>query len=509
MGNLADLFYRAAGRNAGKEAVWCDGESLTYGELAAMAGGYTKFLFENGVRHGDHVGVALANGIPYVALMLAAADLGCALVPVNPTLPAGAVRESFRAADVRHVVARRHFLGQMQGAGVGVPGAMFCMDGDFPGAVACPRGGVLMAAGRPDCPRAAGDELYVITLTSGSTGCPKPIALTQANKLDRAMAHVRMYGITESDRVLAATPLFHSLAERLVLIPLLIGATSVLLARYTPQLFLGCVREQRVTFSIAVSAQLRQVAGLLRPGDHGMDGGAGSLRCVVSSSALLDAGTKEVLLRGLGCDFHEMYGTSETSTVTDIDIRRRADKLGSVGRPIAGADVRILGPDGAEAAPGEVGEIACKTGLLCSGYYGRPDAFSDALCDGYFRTGDLGRLDGDGFLYFAGRKKELIITGGINVYPSDVEDCVSRMEGVEECAAFPLPDDRLGEVVAVAIRAKEGVAVSRRAVQTWCARNLADFQQPHEIFFVDALPKNDMGKIVRAGLPEYVTRHGG
>ena len=169
-----------------------------------------------------------------------------------------------------------------------------------------------------------------------------------------------------------------------------------------------------------------------------------------------------------------------------------------------GADVKILRDNGEEATCGEIGEITCKTDLLCNGYYKMEETFRNSFVKGYFKTGDMGYLDEDGYLYFSGRKKELIITGGINVYPVDIERCVMELPEVSECAAFAYPDERLGEVVALAIVIKEESNLNRRTVQVYCAKNLADYQQPHKLFFVDELPKNTMGKLVKSKLMEHV-----
>ncbi len=233
-----------------------------------------------------------------------------------------------------------------------------------------------------------------------------------------------------------------------------------------------------------------------------------SLRCVVSSSSLLENHIKNELIDKLNCDFHEMYGTSETSTVTSINFRETMGKKHSVGRPLPEAEVKIIKEDHSIADPGEIGEITCKTTLMCNGYYNQPEIFQDALQDGYFKTGDLGYLDEAGYLYFAGRKKELIITGGINVYPQDIEECMKKLPEVKECAAFAYPDNRLGEVVALAIVPKPDTQLSKRKIQIHCAKNLADYQQPHMIVFLDQLPKNSLGKLEKYNLPEYVTKHG-
>ena len=503
MEKITDIFFANADKYASKRAIWCDGKAATYKELARFVNRYSNFLLKSGVSYGDHIGIPMNNSIESVALIMAAANIGAALVPINPTLPFSAIKTAFSFGDVRHLIARKSFFQQCKKSGdMPVAGVRICLDGEFSGTIPFSE-----VAKEPDTREEVditGRETLILTMTSGSTGAPKPIELTQENKFTRAMAHISLYGIKEDDRILAATPLYHSLAERLVILPLLIGATSVLLPRFTPQIWLNCVEEQQVTFTIAVSAQLSQIAQLL---SSPFAPETSSLRCVVSSSALLEPHVRNELIEKLRCDFHEMYGTSETSTATNINFKESLTKKKSVGKPLPEAEIRILREDGGAAPAGEIGEIAVRTTLMCNSYYGMPGAMAALVADGFFRTGDIGYLDEDGYLYFSGRKKEIIITGGINVYPQDVETCVSELPEVSECAAFSYPDERLGEVVALAVVVKDGLKLNKRKVQVQCARNLADFQQPHEIFFMPELPKNAMGKLVKPKLLEAVRRY--
>ena len=501
MESIMQIFFHQADKCPDKLAIWCDGEEMTYRQLASFVGRYANYLLSRGVRYGDIIGIPMNNSIESVALIFAAAGIGAGLAPINPTIPIDAIDAAFRTGNVGHLIARKAFYKQIQGKDLPyLNGCRLCLDGRADGADSFDevlKQSHCFLAGQ----RITGQETLILTMTSGSTGAPKPIELTQENKLKRAEAHVKLYGITADDRILAATPLYHSLAERLVILPLLMGGTSILLPRFTPRLWLNCVKEQQVTFTIAVSAQLSQIAQLL---SSPFVPEISSLRSVVSSSALLEPHVRSELMEKLRCDFHEMYGTSECSTVTDINFREAANKQRSVGKPLPEAEIRILKEDAGEAAAGEVGEIAVKTSLQCAGYYGMPEKMAEQMVGGFFKTGDLGYVDADGYLYFAGRKKELIITGGVNVYPQDVEGVISALPEVAECAAFAFADERLGEVVAIAIVCREGSELKKRTVQAYCAKNLADFQQPHKIFFLSELPKNAMGKPAKLKLPEIV-----
>ncbi|WP_066055921.1 class I adenylate-forming enzyme family protein [Robertmurraya korlensis] len=495
MYKLADIFYKAAEIQPDKTAIWCDNNSITYRELVDLVSQYSNFLLSNNIVYRDHIGIPMTNSIHSVALILAAANLGVGLVPINPTLPIDAIKAAFYSANIKHLIARQAFFENCdKNGGLEILGEKICIDGKLEGTQSLLEADK-MSKERPIVEHVTGDEILIITMTSGSTGAPKPISLSQKNKYERAMAHIDLYKITQDDNVLAATPLYHSLAERLVLIPLLLGGTSVLLPRFTPNIWINCVKEQSVTFTIAVSAQLNQIAAV---NDNSLNGT--SLRCLVSSSSLLESHVKNQLIEKLHCDFHEMYGTSEVSTVTSINLSESIHKKQSVGKPIPGADVVIFKDNGEVATAGEIGEIGCKTRLLCEGYYKMDEVFEKSIQNNYFKTGDVGYLDEDGYLYFSGRKKEIIITGGINVYPQDIEKCVFELPEVRECAAFSYPDEKLGEIVALAIVINEGSEINQRKVQRHCAKNLADFQQPHKIIFLNELPKNSMGKLVRAQL---------
>ena len=496
---LSEKLYRNCELHPSKEAIVCDGVSLSYLEFTNKVSQIANLLYKEGVNHGDHIMVPMNNSIDSVALIFAAMELGACLVPLNPTLPFSAFVSAIDSSDIKHIIARKSFYKDAEKYGnIKVKGKKFCLDSDYEGTISFAEH-EYMPTTRVDVNYDIDEnDSLILTLTSGSTGNPKPIDISQKNKFDRAMAHIRVYGLTSDERILAATPLYHSLAERLVILPLILGGTSILLPRFTAKLWLQCVDELKPTFTIAVSVQLAQILDLLKQPDAPK---IDSFKSIVSSSALLEEKVKLELISLLNCEFHEMYGTSETSTITDICFSKHPDKNKSVGVPFDEADVKILVEDHNDISvskkPYVVGEIICKTSLLCKGYYKQKKMLQASLYKNYFKTGDLGYLDEDGYLYFSGRKKELIITGAVNVYPHDIDMVVSEMPDIEECAAFSYPDDRLGEVVALAVVYKEDKEADINAIRFYCARHLADFQQPQKIFIVDHLPKNTMGKLQR------------
>ncbi len=485
MEKMINYFYKNVDKIPDKIAVICEGEKYSYKNIEILVNKFSNILIQNGVKYCDNIGVLLPNNVEFIALIFASANLGISITPVSPTLPQSAIQQLFKSADVKHVIGSDATLSDFNKTSY-----KFVLSIDLPEFQNA-------LSNRVFANEVTGNEALIFTMTSGSTGEPKPIVLSQKNKVDRAMAAIELYDVTNNDIILAATPLYHSLAERLVIMPLLIGATSVLMPRFSPSMWLNIVKEAKVTFTIAVSSQLRQIAEVLTsPYLPEIN----SLRCIVSSSALLENHSKRELVNKLKCDFHECYGTSEIAIATNLNIVEADEKMKSVGRAIPNTDVKILKEDNTFADVDEIGEIICKTPMLFMGYYKLPEKTKNSMFGEYFKTGDLGKLDKDGYLYFIDRQKDLIISGGINIYPKDIEEVALKFDKIKECAAFPYPDENLGEVVAVGIVVKEDFDL--RQFKFFCAENLADFQMPRKYFILDELPKNKMGKLTKHKLVE-------
>jgi len=501
MSRFTNYFFNNALKYPNKLAIFCDGDSKTYKELSDMIIKVSNMLIYFGFKNGDKIGVPMNNSIESVVLFFSAAEIGVSIAPFNPSLSDESLKIAFENVNVNGIIARKSFLLKHKLENV----LSICLDDDSLENTLSFNDWIKFSNVRPDV-NVSDENTLILSLTSGSTGNPKPIDLSQKNKIDRAFSHVKLYSLNSDDIILAATPLYHSLAERLVIMPLLIGATSIVLPRFTPTLWLKCISEQKITFTIAVSAQLSQISQIISsPFSPSVE----SLRCIVSSSSLLESHVKKVIIDKFNCEFHEIYGTSETSTITNINFKDTFNKFNSVGKPIDGSEIMIVDDNFNKLPIGQVGEIICKSELSFKGYFGMPKMTKDSFLNDYFKTGDMGWIDDEGYLYFVNRKKDIIITGGINVYPSDIESIINNIMGVEESVAFSYPDERLGEVVALAIVLEKNSDLTIKSVKLTCAQKLADFQQPHKIFFLNELPKNSMGKILKSGLYELTRKLGG
>lgn len=495
---IIQAFIQNVERQPDKAALIVEDKIVSYRELSRQVADFSMQLNHGGVSPGDHVGVLLPNGLAFVVVMLAAARMGLVLVPHNMSLSQAAIRRAFEKADVQHLVIWHALTDELTPVIEHLNrthGCVIVAGPDFNDGMSYDNKALRQHPfERPEIILNR-DLPYILTMTSGSTGDPKPIVLSQLTKYRRALAAADLYGIGSEDIVLAATPLYHSLAERLVLMPLLLGGTSVILTGFSAVKWLQAVMTCRVSFTIAVSSQLKQIIRELKSENYSLS----SLRCLVSSSERLDTELKRELCNYLDCEFHECYGTSEIAIATNLTSSEH-DKLASVGKPIPGVQIAIIGEQGEWLGVGQKGEIICKTPMLFSGYYRQETNTSAAMHNGYFRTGDLGELDSDGYLYFLGRKKDIIISGGINIYPRDIEELLLTHPDVAECAVIPLADEALGEAVAAVIVPVSEDGQCLKSLQRLCARELADYQQPRQYYFVKELPKNTMGKIAKQEL---------
>ena len=336
-------------------------------------------------------------------------------------------------------------------------------------------------------PRIEGSDEYsqfLITLSSGSTGNPKPIILSEKNKLDRSDQAIFLYEACSDDVILCASPFFHTLGQRLTFLPLLVGATLVQLPRFSAKTWCDAVHYHRVTFTIPVSSHLHELVDPLLATPHRFS----SLRCLVSSSATIDNVVKKQLFETLSCNFHEMYGTSEVATATNLKREQSVSKPESVGIPCPNVLVKVVDENLTPCKQMEVGQIIVKSPLASSGYYNLPHITEESFVEDFFLTGDLGYLDEEGYLFFVDRKKDVIITGGMNIYPSDIESVISEHTQIKECAIVGIHDPYLGEVPVAIVKCLGDTRSVEREIRSTLQKKLAPSQRPLKYFFRKHLP---------------------
>jgi len=486
-----------------KTAVIFDDVPISYREFAEKTRRLSGALSEIGLGKGSHIGLLLNNSVEFAITMFAAADLGLTIVPMNSTLSANDLLTAISVTDINFIIGWHATLKDV----------FYRLQENFPlsrqhcisvgGEIYGCRAFSEILNAVPEDYELGRDEIsdetdFILTMTSGSTGAPKPIVFTQGTKIRRALGAQELYDITDKDVTLVSTPLYHSLAQRLLLMPIITGGTSVIMQKFTPNNWFTQVNQHEVTFSITVSSQLEMVLyGMERRGPE-----ISSLRCIVSCCALLKNDIKRRLIKELGCSFHECYGTSEVGIVSNLAPEGPSKKLSSVGNRAPGVEIKIVDSERRPVAAGEIGEIICRTPMRFSRYYKNEQATQESMIDGFFYTEDMGYLDEDGYLVFSGRKKDIIITGGINVYPTDVEAVLNTHPRVKECAVIGVEDKRFGEAVLALVIPTEGEPLKSRELQRYCMYRLADFQQPLAYVFVQDFPRTKLGKVMKRKLAE-------
>ncbi len=459
---------------------------------------------QKGYAKGTVIALAVENCIEHVHLLLAASATGVTLVSLHAAMKQEALLRAIESSQATVLIAHAAQLNALDEDSL--PSIKtFAIDSSatLPFHVMSFHGLYRQRSMAIQTAEAV-DGAFILCLTSGSTGDPKPIELSQATKLRRARGAAHLYAIDASAICLVSTPLHHSLAQRFTLLPLISGATCVVLPTFTAEKWLQAVDQHQVTFSIAVSSQLKALLSLFESAPQKL----ASLKTLVSSSARLPEETRERLLACLQCDFHECYGTSEMGIVSNIQADDMHISAQCVGFPVLEAKVRILSTQGEILPANQVGEIACLSETAFTGYYQLEAATKNAYHDHYFLTGDLGKLDEAGRLYYLGRTKELIKIGGISVYPKDIEDALMGIEGVADHCAVGVNDDKLGEVIALAYTLKQEAGLSsqaiKRQIKMRCLQTLSDYQIPYYYVELDAFPYTPLGKLQKNKVKEIV-----
>lgn len=501
--NIIELIIKNAERFPDKPAIILDEHTLTYKNLVEETRKLSYAFRKLGVGQGTFIGLLLNNSTEFVLSMLAAADLGATIVPMSTSLGRKDLVTAINLTNIKFII----------GWHVTIKNILDFSGDNF----MFPRDHCISVGGEVEgCHyfhaflevKPEGHELnvfpvdkntdFILTMTSGSTSEPKPIVFTQLTKIVRSFAAQKLYGITENDITLTPTPLYHSISQRLVLMPLITGGTCVVMKSFTTKGWFEMIERYKITFCIAVSAQLEMILDELDSAINDLS----SMRCIVCCCALLRGNVKKRLFSAFKCEVHECYGASEVGIISNLSCHASKNKLHTVGIAVPDAEIEIVDNSGKKVPVGEVGEITCKSKACFSRYYNNKDSTRKSLKDGYFYTGDMGYLDEDNHLIFSSRKKEIIITGGTNVYPADVEAVLNQHPLVKETSVVGVEDKKLGEkVVAFVILKKENTLTSRE-LQRHCMNNLADYQKPLGYVFVRDFPRTALGKILKRKLIE-------
>jgi long-chain acyl-CoA synthetase len=482
---LFEPLFAHADRQPQETAVIDDSGRYTYQQLAAMAAGLGMYLSAQTKQ--PRIGLLLPASAGFVASFYGTLLAGKAVVPINFLLGDKEIAHIIQDSDIDTVVTIPQLAGRLKDARLNVVDL-----------TQLPR--TPPAAITPKFPQPAADDVAVLLYTSGTSGLPKGVMLTYGNLQSDSDLVLSYVHLQSQHKFLGVIPLFHSFGILAMMIaPVTIGATIIYMARFSPVGAVNAIREHQASLMFGTPSMYGAILRLkdVKPDDFK------HMYALISGGEPLPATLREAFRQRLGTTILEGYGLTETSPVVSVNTPQ-VQKAGSVGKPLPGVHFRITAEDGTALPANQIGEVWIKGPMVMKGYHNLPDETSAVLtADGYFKTGDLGKLDDDGFLFITGRKKDMIIVAGEKAYPREIEDCLMRHPSVAEAAVLGKKDPGRGEVVVAFVVAREGQAVKADELREFSRQQgLAQWKVPREVFVVNELPRTPTGKVLKRELAE-------
>lgn len=500
--NVGQIGSAVAAVTPDKTALTDGTTTLTFGELDRRVSSLTSGLLALGINKGDVVSAYLPNCIAYVIVVLGVARAGAVFSPINPRLTATEVtgilslarpRAIFTMNECTDLVCQAIERASADDTQM-VPIDMNRHDGGVPFNELC-------TTPHASLPVVSADDYFSLMFTSGTTGQPKGVLATHRARMVWLHKAIGVYGLCQEDVYLGVMPQVHSAGLTFTLMHLHVGGRVHIQRDFDPAEYLALIGQEQVTSSLVVPTVLVMVLEAL---EQARNQNLGSLRRLVTCGSPLQPTTKEGVLNRITPNLFDYYGSTESNSMTVLGPDDQRRKPNSVGPPFEGVEIRITSEQGEIMPTGEVGEVRCLNPSVMSRYLHDDNATAAAFTDGWFHTGDLGYVDADGYLYLVGRSKEVIISGGVNIHPAEVEQVLMSHFAVLDCAIIGLPDMKWGQIVTACIIPRKGAQIDLPSLQAHCAIQLADYKKPRRLVKLDEIPRNVGGKTLRMKLVENV-----
>ncbi|CCH73980.1 Long-chain-fatty-acid--CoA ligase [Nostocoides australiense Ben110] len=490
MTNLVTDLVSTATKQPDATFIAMNGNHLPYGAVHQLAAKLAGELRTAGIEPGDRVALILPNVPAFPVAFYATLLAGGIVVPMNPLLKAGEIDFFFSNSGAKIAFVWPDFVEEVT-KGAANSGTRV---------IPCDPMGPVAGSLEPGEPIAhpmerADDDTAIILYTSGTTGRPKGAELTHSNiHLNATRSAVDIAQISPDDVVMGCLPLFHVFGLVVGMHAAVIaGASLALIPRFDPSDAIKTMANEKVTVMLGVPTMYAAI--LHHPESDSFD--ASNLRTCCSGGSAMPAEVQRAFEEKFDAQILEGYGLSETSPVASFNMPGRPTKSGTIGVAIPGCEMKLLDEDGKDVGVGGVGEIAIRGDNVMKGYWDNPEATAQAIPDGWFRTGDMATVDDEGYYTIVDRKKDMILRGGMNVYPREVEELIYTHPDVLEVAVVAVPDELLGENVGAAIVLRPGVTTSVEDVQAWTKERVAAYKYPRTVWQVEELPKGPTGKILR------------
>lgn len=501
--NVATMLRESAVAAPDKPLCHINDLSFTYAQVDEISGRVASALLATGLQRGDKVALQLPNLPQFLFTYFGLMKAGLVMVPLNPLLKAPEVTYHLQDSEAKVLITFELFAEEaFKGARELEDVTTYVVN--MPGSDVRPEGTrhfdeLYFADDTRDIVPTGGDETAVLLYTSGTTGKPKGAELTHLNLYMNCTVAGELFEFQETDVGVAVLPLFHVFGLSSVLnTTVRYGGTMVLIPRFELEPVVDAIEKHRCTIFSGVPTMY---FGLLHMDTSGRD--LSSLRVGVSGGAAIPGEVIKAFEEKFpGCVVLEGYGLSESTSTTTFNVNAEQRKVLSIGKPIWGVQVRVVGEDDQPLPPGEdnVGEIVIRGHNIMKGYYNKPEATAEAFKNDWFHTGDLAYMDEDGYFFIVDRMKDLVIRGGYNVYPREVEEVLYEHPAVAEAAVIGRPDPKLGEEVLAYVAFKPGASAEPDELVAHCKDRLAAYKYPREVRIVDELPKGATGKILKKEL---------
>lgn len=508
--NFFEVLCKQANLAPHNEALVFEGRRYTYGDLLQRVSAVAQQMQKSGIRPGDKVGILFPNHPDYVASFFAAAGLGATIVPINPLLKSDEIAHILSDSHATTLVVHESTLAEALKSQQNTPVLRHILvsttDGEIPINEKVNAGSINIETLRQDKishtalswhktidPK---KDLALLVYTSGTTGKPKGAMLTHFNMLAIFPQRLDIFDISSADRTLATLPMCHIYGITILMIGTLSrGGCLVILPKFEVDRALSLIQDERVTLVPAVPAMYQFMLMELAEKSYDLS----AVRLCFSGAAALPPESIKAVEEAFGAVLIEGFAMTETSCVATINPLKGERKVGSVGPVVPGVQMKVVSEDGVElpAGPEHVGEFWIKGPNIMQGYYCQPEETAAVLKDAWFATGDLGYRDADNYFYIVGRKKEMIIRGGANIYPREVEEVLLKLEQVAEAAVVGIPDKFMGERVKAVVVLKKGKQLDESQLKEFCSQRLAEYKVPRLVEFRDSLPRNSTGKVLK------------
>ena len=482
MASLSEIFERAAQANAAGAAVVEENRQWSFAELSDEIDRAAAVISER--VKGDTVGVLLLNSQKYVTTLFAVWKAGKTAVPLNYLLPPADIGFIIRDSGMSALVSSQFFAQQL--------GAVKPLFGDK---------GVLLMADDPEFTAPAAStapavqrEPALILYTSGTTGRPKGVVLTHENLALNVQSCQRAGQFDHRDSFLCLLPFFHTYAiTGTILLPLFNGCKMVLVDRFAPLKVLKLIEDHKISVFLAIPSMYRVLA--MADGSFNV----GSVRFPISGGEPLPVAVATAFEKRFGVPIFEGYGQTEAAPVVTLNVPE-ANKIGTIGRALPGVEVAIWDEQDRVLPAEQIGELMVRGSNVMAGYHNLPEDTAKTIVDGWLHTGDLGKMDAEGFVTITGRKKELIISAGENIYPREIEEVLAQHPKVKECAVIGVKDEVRGEVPKAFVIPRDGETLDEKDLRQFCRDHLASYKVPKHIDIVPDLPRSPTGKIIKRAL---------